>query len=92
MIGQHYCYQKAMKGKNRDKFKYAFLDFECSQDDAYQCAEGYTPNNEKRCSIYRGFKISVLGQTGQMLAMEKYLFSSEVWVTISNVLYAKTIF
>ena len=46
--GQHLCYMRAAEPK-KSTGKYIFFDFEATQDEMIECAEGYTPKKKEGC-------------------------------------------
>lgn len=55
----HQCYmlpteqETVTKQQSKDKMKYIYFDFECTQDSLLQCTDGYNPNNENKCTNCR---------------------------------------
>ena len=50
VIGKHLCYQRALARTETSKFRHIYFDFECRQDDIFQCLDGYTNNPFTRCT------------------------------------------
>jgi hypothetical protein len=45
----HLCYMRARENKDSNS-KYIFCDFECTQENVFQCQEGYRPLRKPDCS------------------------------------------
>ncbi len=49
VLDDHLCYLRATPAEKDFVPKFIFFDFECSQDDVFECNEGYRPTKKTNC-------------------------------------------
>ena len=60
VVGEHLCYLRARPAVDHSQFKHIYFDFECRQDDIFQCENGCVKDLNQRCRACRGQELQCL--------------------------------